>query len=73
VAEIFGSIADLMRTRLQNGWEECRYAKICLIGTLPKSDMFFQFDYHAGINAERFAVPANRLYHVLRHRHSRLS
>jgi PEGA domain len=29
VAEIFGSIADLMRTRLQNGWEECRYAKIC--------------------------------------------
>jgi hypothetical protein len=38
----FGSIADLMRTRLQNGWEECRYTKICqLIGTLPKSDMFF--------------------------------
>src|SRR4029453_4388738 len=31
-----------MRTRLQNGWEECRYTKICqLIGTLPKSDMFF--------------------------------
>src|SRR5207244_12894568 len=38
----FGSIADLMRTRLQNGWEECRYTKICqLIGTLPKSDMVF--------------------------------
>src|SRR5256884_8835590 len=31
-----------MRTGLQNGWEECRYTKICqLIGTLPKSDMFF--------------------------------
>src|SRR5439155_26369555 len=29
VAEIFGSIADLMRTGLQNGWEECRYTKIC--------------------------------------------
>ena len=38
----FSSIADLMRTGLQNGWEECRYTKICqLIGTLPKSDMFF--------------------------------
>src|SRR6266478_7845657 len=31
-----------MRMRLQNGWEECRYTKICqLIGTLPKSEMFF--------------------------------
>jgi hypothetical protein len=70
----FGSIADLMRARLQNGWEECRYTKICqLIGTLPKSDMFFfKFDYYAAIDEERFAVPTGRPYHVLRDHHSRL-
>jgi hypothetical protein len=63
-----------MRTRLQNGWKECRYTKICqVIGTLPKSDMFFfKFDYYAAIDEERFAVPTGRPYHVLRHHHSRL-
>jgi hypothetical protein len=57
-----------MRTALQ----KCRYTKIAqLVGTLPKSDMFFQFDYYAAINEERFAVPFGCPYHVLRHHHSR--
>src|SRR5439155_1234561 len=33
---------------------------------------FFQFDYYAAIDEERFAVPIGRPYHVLRHHHSRL-
>ena len=71
----FGSIADLMRTRLQNGWEECCYTKICPAhwNTIKISDIFFQFDYYAAIDEERFAMPTSRPYHVLCHRHSRLS
>jgi hypothetical protein len=44
-----------------------------LVGTLPKSDMFFQFDYYAAIDEERLAVPIGRPYHVLRHYYSRQS
>jgi hypothetical protein len=70
----FGSIADLMRTGLQN-W----LGGMPLHKNLPSSlehyqnpICFFQFDYYAAINEERFAVPFGRPSHVLRHHHSRL-
>jgi len=70
----FGSIADLMRTGLQNGSEECRYTKICPVrwNTTKIRYVFSKFDYYAAIDEERFAVPTGRPYHVLRHHHSRL-
>ncbi len=69
----FGSIADLMRTRLRK----------CLGGmplheNLPadwnttKIRYVFSNSTTAAIDEERFAVPTGRPYHVLRHHHSRL-
>jgi hypothetical protein len=70
VAEIL--VADLNACRIAGRSAATRkFAQP--IGTLSKSDMFFQFDYCAAIDEERFAVPTSRPFDVLRDHHPWLS